>query len=175
MGGLLFLAFGAVYSFICYRISKSLTQKVTNPTVRGAATASLVVILFFLPGVDGIWGYFNLQTICKSESKTQVLGNVEIPRELVPDGQQPIRLSAIKNFVGTKAAESWVDVRGTTLHRATWSLIRVSDGKEIVRQTDFYYRGSWYLNTNGDGLGAGKCVAEPNLQTVLRTAISRKD
>jgi hypothetical protein len=175
MGGILFLMLVGPYFAFCVWLSKRLTKKIPNKPTRIIVATSTVVSLSLLPATDGIWGYYSLQSLCAEESRTEVFDKVPVKASLIGKDGKPAQLdkygnvdwNSIRPYVVVDATENNVDKGWAKIRRATWSLVRVSDGKEIARQTNFYYGGSWFLRTNGHGVGAGSCIAKPAVSSLL--------
>jgi hypothetical protein len=175
MGGILFLILVGLYAALCLWLAKHLTKKIPDKSKRLAVATFAVVALLLLPGFDGILGYYNLQALCAAESKTQIFQKVPVPASILGVDGRPsevdkygnVNWDVVRPYLSTKATEAQIDKGVFKIHRITWSIYGVADGVEAARQTDFYYSGSSYLRTSGQGFGAAKCIAQPALDALF--------
>jgi hypothetical protein len=179
MGGILFLVLVGLYFAFCVWLSKRLTKKIRSGSVRKASISVLVVVLILLPGIDGILGNLALESLCDAESKTEVFGIVYVPEGLLDKDKRSLRLDnsgnidwpAMRPYLVVHSKETIEDRRLATIRRVTRSLLRVSDGREVARQTNFYFDGSWYFSVSGQGFGAGSCIAKPSVDSLLSVVL----
>jgi hypothetical protein len=178
MFGLGILVFGGLYLAVCIWLSRKITSKIANRAGRVASLVAVLIALVLLPAADGIWGNISLKQLCAEQSKTEVFQKIVFPASQLDANMKPrqtdeygaINWKAIRQYVELRSRAEILH-RGTAeIERATWSLIRPSDGAEVARATAFYYRGGWF-RTNGNGLGADRCIPQPSLDAVLPTIL----
>ena len=178
MIALLGFTFGAFYMVLAFWLARKATQRIKSKLANFAALVVFFCFLAILPVVDGMWGTYQLSRLCAMESGTKVLGQVLLPAAILgPDGKPKtfedsdgVDWVKLRPYLYYKSEDTKADAFGAEIHRATYTIVRVSDGVPVVKQISFYYRGGW-LRTNGQGLGAAECFGEPSLEAVLPSVV----
>ena len=175
MVGVVILVVGGLYLAACIWVAKRLTVKILPPIARSGAIAALVALFVALPHADAIWGYANFRRYCAEESRSEIYGSLVLPAQLFDTGNRPRFLDRFGNvnwadikpyvFVTRRVDNDYAGINH--LLKITSSLVRASDEEEIARWIDIHYKGGW-LRTNGDGLGAGSCIADPPADVLLK-------
>lgn len=179
MGGLIFVGVVIAYIATCIWAIKLAVARISNVMVRSSLAILIGSFLLPLPWLDGIWGAHNLRQTCLEGANTDISGKVFVPRSVLSESaalpalskQQAVNWKVLEPYVVKQGEDSAIQVRGTELHRVTDRLVRVSDNKEIARQTFFYYKGGW-LKNDALGPGASKCLPSVSLESVLSQVIA---
>jgi hypothetical protein len=174
------LLFGGLYLAFCLWLSWQASKR-KSPGARFVYFPAALIILLCLPVADGLWGKANLKRLCATELTSAIYGSVLVPANLLDDNRMPrarnrfgaIDWTSLKPYLELRVEESDKTVWPVTLHHIVWTLVRASDGTEVARNTQFYFRGGW-LKTNGDGIGAGSCTAIPSVESILPKVIVPK-
>jgi hypothetical protein len=179
MVGVVILVVGGLYLAACVWVAQRLTARIASGLARVIAVTGLAAIFMVLPHIDAIWGHAHFNRYCAQESKSEIYGKLALPRRMFDSQERPsfldrngnIEWSSIASYAMVKF-EVDNEFRGIkNLKRDTILLIRVSDGAVIARRVNIHYAGGWF-RTNGEGIGADSCIAEPSSDTLLRTLLT---
>ena len=174
----LLLPVGLMYIAFAFWIAVLCTRDIGTKFGRISTFLAVAAALLVLPIADGIWGNYQLKKLCTTESRTEILGRIPVPVNVLgPDGKprkmegyDGVDWSRLRPYLYYETREDKAPVNFAEIQRAIWVLIRVADGAEVVRQTDFSYRGGW-LRTNGEGPGAGNCIATPSFDSIVTSIV----
>jgi hypothetical protein len=164
------LLFGGLYFFFCVWLSGKLTAKVPD-TKRALIRAAAFVALLIAPVIDGLVGNVVTTQMCRSYTRTEVLGQTAVPATIIRAGLTKTTYPS----VDWRALAPFVSYAGKEQRIGWWPRVRLvtysvtaRDGKELARSSALHYAGGWLpTSSSGVGIGALSCFSEPSLESLL--------